>query len=64
MTVKELKDLVSGLSDNTEVVFKPQNSSYVEDFTGITGKAKEVHAFWGKNYKAFVIYGEQTGGIE
>lgn len=62
MTVKELKELLNSLPDDKEVVFKPQMSSYVEDFTD-TARRKMVTSMWGNDFEAFVIYGEQVGGI-
>ena len=63
MTARELKDLLADVSDNTQVVFKPQNSDYVEGFTEVV-KRKRITAFWGKDFEAYVINGEQTGRVQ
>lgn len=63
MTAKELKELLKDIPDNTQVVFKPQNSDYVEDFTD-TIKRKMITSFWGNDFEAFVIDGEQTGRVQ
>ena len=63
MTAKELKELLEDIPDNTQVVFKPQNSDYVEDFTD-TIKRKMITSFWGNDFETFVISGEQTGSIQ
>ena len=62
MTVLELKELLNSLPDNAQIVFKPENSHYVEDFTD-TARRKMVTSMWGNDFEAFVLYGEQAGSI-
>ena len=60
MTVKELKDWLEELNDNTIVLFRPENSNYVYNFESV--KTKDISAFWGDDYTALVFSGEQVGG--
>ena len=62
MTVAELKDLLNSLPDNAQIVFNPENSDYVEDFTE-SARHKMVTSMWGNDFEAFVLYGEQIGSI-
>lgn len=62
MTVKELIEFLQGLPEESQVVFKPENSDYVEDFT-ITARRKMIRSMFGNDFEAHVIYGEQAGRI-
>lgn len=65
MTVGELKAMLGSFDDDARVVFKPQNSMYVEDFDEFgSGEIMEVNSFWGKNFDAVVLSsGEQCGAV-
>lgn len=62
MTVGELKELLEGYVDNTQVVFLPDNSDYVEDIRGL--KRKTISSMWGNDFEAVVIRSDgQAGSI-
>lgn len=63
MTVKTLRELLSTLPDNTQIVFKPDNSDYVEDFVSV--KKRMIKSFWGNDFEAFVLISDgQAGRID
>ena len=61
MTIRELINELQEYDENIEIVFNPENSDYVDSPRSI--QKKEVRAFWGKDYKAIVIKGEQVGMV-
>ena len=60
MTVKDLRELLATLPDNTQIVFKPENSDYVEDFDRY--KRKMIKSFWGNDFEAFVMISDGQAG--
>ena len=63
MTVQTLRELLSTLPDNTQIVFKPDNSDYVEDFVSV--KRRMIKSFWGNDFEAFVLISDgQAGSID
>lgn len=64
MTVGELKDLLNDINDDEmEVVFQPENSDYVEDFSTSVDICA-IRAFWGDDFEAAVLVsGGQIGGV-
>lgn len=54
MTVKELKYLLDGFDDDTEIVIQPVNSDYVEAI-GNNINERLVRRFFGKDDKYLVI---------
>lgn len=62
MTVKELKAILDEIPQNMEIVFKPQNSDYVEDFSS-SYKTKEVRSFWGSDFNSIVICSDGQAGM-
>ena len=63
MDVKTLKELLSTLPENTQIVFKPDNSDYVEDFDRV--KRRMIKSFWGNDFEAFVLVSDgQAGRID
>jgi hypothetical protein len=64
MKVRELISILEDLNPNSEICFRPENSSYVEDFSERFRGDVEISAFWGKDYEATVIMsGGQVGSI-
>ena len=64
MTIRELKEILEDFRDDDIVVFKPERSDYVEDFSNEAYENYEVRAFYGDNYNAVVLCsGGQTGAI-
>ena len=64
MKVRELISILENLNQDSEICFRPENSSYVEDFSERTRENIEIRAFWGKDYEATVIVsGGQVGSI-
>ena len=64
MKVRELISILENLNQDSEIRFRPENSSYVEDFSERTRENIEIRAFWGKDYEATVIVsGGQVGSI-
>lgn len=64
MTVGELKAILDDyVDDELEVVFKPSNSRYAEDFTDYSDIVA-VRSFYGSDFEAVVLYsGGQVGGV-
>lgn len=61
MLVRELKNILEDFNDEDVVVFKPENSMYVERLEDYPTK-ETISAFFGKDYEAVVIYsGGQCG---
>ena len=55
MKVRELIDVLENLDYDSEVYFKPENSSYVEDFSSMVRKTISVRAFYGDDFNAYVM---------
>lgn len=62
MTVKELKSILDEIPQNMEIVFKPQNSDYVEDFSP-NYKTKEVRRFWGADSNMIILCSDGQIGM-
>lgn len=60
MTVRDLIDELENYDEDMEVVFRGSNAMYVETI-GTTG-TNEIKAFYGKNWEAVVLYGNQQVG--
>ena len=61
MTVRDLIDELKNYDEDLEVVFKGGIAMYVESI-GTTG-TNEVKPFYGKNWEAVVLYGNQQVGV-
>ena len=62
MTVGELKDVLSLYDNDSEIVFKPDNSDYVEDFSD-TVRTKIVRCFYGSDDRSLVIMSDGQIGM-
>ena len=63
MTIGELKGILEYYDEDMEVVFHGGNSGgYVDEIRDSTA-TKNVRAFWGNNFRAVVLYGEQVGMV-
>lgn len=64
MKAKDLISVLEKLDPNTDVYFKPENSSYVEDFGGTIRNNITINSFWGNDYKAAVLVNNsQVGSV-
>lgn len=55
MTVSELISELNCYDDNMEVVFKPENTNYVEAIREEDWKVKSVNKFYGDSDNRFLI---------
>lgn len=63
MTVGELRSMLCSYDDDTKVMFKPENSDYVENFGYGYAEVKEVSSFWGSDYEALILESDGQGGM-
>ncbi len=64
MKAKDLISVLEDLNPETDVYFKPQNSSYPEDFTGYVRENITIRAFWGPDFKGAILTSDgQVGGV-
>ena len=63
MTVGELKSLLSGFSDDMEIVTKASNSRYVDGIANV--KKMELTAYWGADRDVLVLLSSgQEGAVQ
>ena len=64
MKVRELISMLENVSQDADVFFKPQNSSYPEEFDNNIRENVTIRAFWGNDFTGTIITsGGQVGGI-
>ena len=62
MTVGQLIRELKCLDEKQKVIFKPENNDYGYSISDIeTGKG--IASFYGKDYKAIVLHGNQCGAV-
>lgn len=62
MKVKELINILERYGDDTEVVFSAENTNYVD--TIYNARIGTVRAFFGKDYQAVILDGNQVGAAD
>ena len=63
MTVKELREILERYKDDTEVVLSAENSGgYVDSIDNV--RIGTVRAFFGKDFQAVIIDGNQVGASD
>lgn len=55
MKAKDLISVLEELNPETEVFFKPSNSSYVEDFSFKVRENMNIRAFYGDDFTGAVL---------
>lgn len=60
MTVRDLINELENYDKDLEVVFKGSNTMYVDSIRTIG--TNEVHAFYGNDWEAVVLYADQQVG--
>ena len=60
MTVRDLIDELECYDEDAKVVLKPSNSTYVDSIGGTN--EGEIRSFWGNDFNAVVIYGNEQCG--
>lgn len=63
MKASTLISILQNVDADSDVLFRPSNSSYVEDFSETT-RVREVRTFWGKDHDSVIIFSSgQVGQI-
>jgi len=63
MKASTLISILQDIDPDSDVLFCPVNSSYVEDFSETT-RVREVSTFWGKDHDSVIIFSSgQEGSI-